>query len=497
MIPVGPLRRWQYSASLATTRRAQLLVLGDSISEGTGATDVSKRWQTLLQQQLNPDAPTFPFIPAWPNTSAPGMPVTRTGAVRRSGSLPLRWGLGWRTAEIYDETTDGTATGIIIFTFTGTSCAVSLQSASSTGVADITIDGDDVNGRVQVDTNVSATGAAGAFVWESPALPDGVHTVRVRRHPSSVAGQSVWVHGALTHRGDETAGVRVLDASRHGSSSAFTVADTGRIPSVVGSTQTGDGAMQAAGGADLFIMSWGTNDYTATTPEQFRENTLSLIEQARASNARLGHFTGSVLLVGMYKGAGRDEATWTALTDQLAAIAADDPDVAYLDLRRYMPDPDDDTEGLYADALHPSDAGHARIAEIIGRVVAPPKPTEGGGVFTLPSDTSQPVAWAPMVTTWDEPREAAITVRQVIGRADPVVTLSPLSLRAGALDVWFASQTDARMLVELYESGAPVLLQYRDFPELLHVAKVVQPAAYQGTNPPRWHVRVDYQEVAG
>lgn len=509
--------------------RAQALVIGDSISEGTGATTAANRWQTLLQQSLSPSGPTFPFIPAWPVTPVPGFPVTRTGSVRNSDDLSSRWGLGWRTAEIYDDD------GVVEFTFTGTAFEIAYSSTATTGIMTYSVDG-----GVSVDVNTNETPNDLGNTVQVLGLVDGPHTVTIQRSPSSTAGQMVWVQGLLTYRGDETAGVRILDAAQAGISSRFWPG--ARLLATFGNpTGPIPGALQGAGGADLLMYAIGTNDYSGIAVTQannfsFETNgdwltlgsvasitqtsaagtvldgtfaaqitingapvsttsgvgltvagvepgewvglqipvrpngatpsprarvriewrdgadvgissststvqavtantytTLTHTAQAPAGTASArvylflssagslvplansqaatdewqvtvaltqveadaavdtreyaarttmlidaardytpDPFTGNVLLIGMYLGAGRDPLLWEQFHARLAEIAAADDLIAYVDLRQYMPSVDSDTSGLYSDNLHPTDFGYARMAAIFSEILAAP-----------------------------------------------------------------------------------------------------------------------------
>jgi len=345
------------------TGTAQAIMIGDSITEGTGTTSADRRWQTLVQAALSPLGPVWPFIPAWPQSTAPGFPVSQTGGVRRSTSLSQRWGLGWRTAEIFDDT------GEVTFTFTGTSFRIMYPKASTAGVMTVQIDGAT---PVVVDTNSStAPPSSNGATWASGALTDGPHTVTLRRSPTSIAGQSVWVQGLLTYRDDESAGVRILDSSRHGISSAYLTSDALRLAALTGSS----GSIVGAGGADLVVVALGTNDYGNTPAATFGANIRALIDALRSPAPALA-FDGSIALVGTYLGQGRNPTLWQEYQRQLVAIAQGDPKIAYFDLRRRMPDvpsPASDAKGLglYADALHPSDAGNQWIARVMTDYLLP------------------------------------------------------------------------------------------------------------------------------
>ena len=346
---VGPdaLSPWRSALANAGTAPAQVLVIGDSISEGTGATVLANRWQTILQGHLRRryghlQGATWPHIPARYNvTGTSGQPVTETG----TNQFGYAWGLGWRTVRMEDDT------GSLTFTFTGTSARVMFVQLGTTGVASVQVDG---GTPVLVNTNGATNNAR---TWDTGPLTRGTHTITIRRDPSSAAGQHVYVQGALTWDGDEDKGIRVVDAAKHGiSSSQFTTAAANQVSD----------AVKAAGTFGLAIIAVGTNDYSsAVTPAAYRENIERLIAALRAPT-RAG-FTGSIILLNVYRAGGRDEAQWQQYGNTLAELAATDPLITYVDLRTSMPDvptPHSDPSGLslYADALHPSDQGHKWIA---------------------------------------------------------------------------------------------------------------------------------------
>lgn len=350
----GPLRKWFASLSGQTVAPAQIVVIGDSISEGSGASDILHRWVTQLQAALRSATASsgaeFPFIPAFP-ASGTNWPIARAGSVLANAS----WGLGWRTAVLQD------ATASLTVTFTGTRCKVMYVKTGSTGAMSLVIDS---GTPVVVNTNSSAGGGSNAAVWDSGALSPGSHTLTITRDASSSAGQHPYIQGVLTYNGDEAAGVRVLDASHSGYSSVSATAST--------RAQMAATALAAAGGASLAVIAYGTNDVPGPTlPATFRANIEALIASLRTTAG----FTGSIILLGMYKGSVLDDTVFAGFGAQMAAIAATDPDVTYLDLRTLMPDvptPYSDPAGLglFADDFHPGSPGHGWIASVVQAQVA-------------------------------------------------------------------------------------------------------------------------------
>lgn len=83
-----------------------------------------------------------------------------------------------------------------------------------------------------------------------------------------------------------------------------------------------------------------------------------------------------MLYLAVPKGGGRTDATWDPYVTALRELAADDPDGEFLDLATRMPDApaanfSTESLGLFADTLHPSDAGHGYIADVLAGVLSP------------------------------------------------------------------------------------------------------------------------------
>lgn len=354
-ITIPALSQWFDALAARGTKAAQVIVLGDSIAEGADAGIITGRWQTLVQRYLReaygvPAGAIFPFIPALPATSgATGWPVTVSGPEGTVVS-DVNWGFGWRSAKVF-------AGGLVTFTFSGTSAALMFTKASGTGKIRVTVDG---GSPVVVDSNSVTNGpTADSATWSTGALAPGTHTVTVAFDPSTPVGvTSVIVQGLLTWNGDENSGIRVLDAAHSGYRSAHFTATNTRVAA---------NALKAAGGASLAIIGIGTNDtlYPADFP-LYRAN----IERMIAALRTTAGFTGSVLLVHWYMTNQMTSEQWEPYGVILAQIAAADPKVAYLDMRRRMPDmptPYTGPEGLglYAGNVHPGPRGQKFIGDEI------------------------------------------------------------------------------------------------------------------------------------
>jgi lysophospholipase L1-like esterase len=348
------LRRWYAGLAGRYAAPARVLVIGDSISEGTGSTAYARRWQSLLQSQLRgrfqpPGAvgAAIPYITASPRVVPlpTGLGLTSSGAITQAS-----FGLGLRAATV--------GAGMsLTFTFTGDRCKLMAAKSSSAGRLNIAVDG--AAGTV-VDTFQSGNAVGGFQVWDSGALTRGAHTVVVTRDASTTTNPgNVFPEGLLTFDGDHDAGVRVVDAARHGSTLATFTASAAWA-----------GAVTNTGPYSLLVMPWGANDSTSgTSAATFAANLATLIGQVRGAG-----FTGSILLVGLDKRQTATEALWSSYLAALQAAADADPDIAYLDLRSRMPDvgtAEAVALGLYADDVHPSDKGHGWIADQIATAIMP------------------------------------------------------------------------------------------------------------------------------
>lgn len=350
------LRKWYAVYGARESAQAQILVVGDSVTEGTGSADVSRRWQTLLQKQLRQrtgllTGASFPFIPAIPQTPATGMPVSRTGTIGASGGF----GLGLRAARIE-------ATGSVTFTFTGTRAKVMYAKGTSAGVMSVSVDGGVATTLDTYDGTV-----LGGHVLDLGALASGDHTVVVTRDATSLAGRDVYLEGLLTYNGDESSGIRVVDGGKHGTqSSAFTS----------GTTHWNVSARNA-GPFGLAIIGLGFNDSTnSVTRDTYKTNIQTIITNLRSTGTYGSSFDGSILLLHYYKRSEVDATLWSEYRAALTEIQDNDPDVLVLDIRSKMPDvPSPHTDaaglGLYADSIHPSDRGYGYLSDLILNAVLP------------------------------------------------------------------------------------------------------------------------------
>ena len=323
----------------------RVAVIGDSISEGTGASNLNNRWMAKAQQIVNARlgraaGAAFPHIPAWYRTTlTAGQSVTSAGNVTQNNG----YGFGWRSLQL---TSSGAS---VTFTFTGTSADLMFFVASGTGKASVVVDG---KPAVVVDTNASVVATATSWRWPVPGITgSGNHTVVVSYAATSTL--PIYLQGLLTWNGDETAGARFYDGSHHGWLYASTLSGSTRMSQMTGTTARID--------PDWVVLALGMNDITANNPASFQTNVQAHLTALDISPAR------RILLVIPYRSSSHTVAQHAAHADILRALAAANDRVGVLDLSALMPvaTTAPEGQGLYADALHPNDAGHQRIGELV------------------------------------------------------------------------------------------------------------------------------------
>lgn len=352
-LAVPALMDWFAALQAQATETVQVIALGDSITEGVAATRFTSRWVNLLQKYLRQAygadrGATHPFIPAVERTDMLDRRATIVGDYVASKD----YGFGWRTAVMQNETSK------ITFTFTGTSAAVMFVMSVTTGKFDVSIDG---AAPTTVDTNQGAGFGNNGATWNTGPLTRGPHTVTVTRNPGST--YHPYIQGLLTWDGDETHGIRIIEAA-HSGYRASTITDF-----MAGSTGA---ALKGSGGAQLALIALGVNDtITADGITNYKANILRIVQGLRTA----GGFTGPIVLINWWKINTLTEDEWAPYGDVLAQIAAEDQKIVYLDMRRKMPDiptPYTAPEGFgyYADGIHPSDRGHKHIADKVTEYLA-------------------------------------------------------------------------------------------------------------------------------
>lgn len=359
------LKNWFAAVRNQEQQPANVVVIGDSISEGAIAGGFFLRWQYLLQTALRAAvpcpgvaAPGVGYIPALTVPNSPTPPVTTSGSPNAGY---VDYGMGMKRYRVnntqYVEWAAQTCDRVNIWYG---------KSNTTSGIGIISIDGVD---KTPQPTSVAATNSDG-WLWDSGALTAGSHTVRVR-------GQSSFgftLEGCEFFNGDYGKGIHVYDAAHYGfRTDQFLTAGADY------------GHWQAVASAQprLFIWNLQANDWGTNDASTFLANVDShLSKMATAAGTR----AYSVLLIGNYRPAlGNDAQRWLDYQAGMRARAVGN--VAYMSLQPPWPELFANTANAYmyetVAPLHPNGAGHAAMADLIGQAIIPPE-------FTVPVGTYLP-----------------------------------------------------------------------------------------------------------
>lgn len=331
-----------------------ILVVGDSVGEGTGASALDKRWIDRLQEKLRalypvtgvPQAqPTY--IPSYYSMDVPldwviwESPETTAGV-----TLIDDYGIGGRSVQL------NAAGEKITFAGSGTKVQVFyLKSDFFAAEFEIRIDG---GAPVTVDCyDLTAIGGVAA-AWTSGTLSAGSHTVEVA-FKNTRPGNSAFILGAKFYDGDLGKGVHVWDGS-HGGWTAY-------IHQMKNLTH------HQLIDPDLLIVALGFNDAAAYGPGEFGAYLWDLVYDLRASAG----WDVPTIIVALYNPkaaeAGWQHGVWADYVQDMREAAEALPACDFLDLTPIMPDTWTDPT-LYADLVHPNDAGHELIASSITELIA-------------------------------------------------------------------------------------------------------------------------------
>lgn len=345
------LQGWFAALANRNFAKTNIVCIGDSITEGQGATNESYRWTERLHQLINT---RFPCIT---------QPVGGRGFL-----APVLAGTNTFSASVY-VTVAGTPAelqgfGLNCFTYdlsatSGCTLTYSLVGDS----ADILWTGNPGNGsfRWKVDSGSFTTVSTSAtftdgYITHVSLGSAGAHTLVVQW----LSGGVTAVDGIIEYNGDFASGIQVHNGGHFGSSTGFWT-DNDIV--------TGWPSAIAAVNPGLVIIELGSNDPgSAISPSSTYSNLQSIVSGIQSA------FTTSppILLVAAYPNQGND-AVWPQYVSKMYALAATSSTIDVLDLTLRMPSTlGSPLWGLYyADDVHPSNEGHEYIADAICQYISP------------------------------------------------------------------------------------------------------------------------------
>ena len=317
---------------------ARWVAVGDSITEGMGASTVDSRWIDLTLDGLRERYPTDDVpggVGYRPAAFAVAPPASTWARWATSSEGPVS--ASSRTADLgYRSVTLG-AGATTTYAFTGT--GLDLWWTSGRGTFSYAIDDGDA---VEVDTHDSM---ATSGITPVSDLDAGQHTVTIHAH------SAVDLEGLTAYDGDRDRGVSLFDSSRSGATARTFTAD---LPGFLDSV--------AAAAPDLVTVTLGANDAFTRTPAEFEDDYRTLIEGLQGLDD-----PPSIMLIGEFvpgtnltRGLAGDVDDYRAVVERLATESGS----AYVDLSDALP-ADGVASLLSADGVHPNDAGQRVIADFV------------------------------------------------------------------------------------------------------------------------------------
>lgn len=343
-----------FFAALANRNNApcNIVIMGDSITEGQGAASINERWVQVFLNRMRERFPTsgvtggVGFRPTnYIFTTPANQGPVVSGNVASNGR-----GLGKRGKTIASDA--GAGVGRVSYPpVTCSSFDVCYYSTGTGNRISVSVDGG--------APTILPGAAAGNATWNSGALTPGPHAVEI----AYASGGSTAVEGVMYYNGDEAKGIRLWEGGSSGSRVDFFNDSDG-----TGGSTAWVGALGRTN-AHLIVLGWITNDVLASsarTPEQFKASYLKVIALIRAQNA-----TAPIVLLPTFERNAPTFAPWEQYVEKLREIAEADPTVAFFDFGERIPKLSPDTFGLLADGVHPNDKGYSLMADIAAGIFSP------------------------------------------------------------------------------------------------------------------------------
>jgi lysophospholipase L1-like esterase len=349
----GSDRAWAaWDAALADVDEspARWLAVGDSLTEGQGASSVDARWVDLARDDLQAAHPVdgvaggVGYRPAVFATFGPDSPWGDWAADRQGGVTfdTISPALGFRSLEL-----DPGAQ--VSWPVTGTD--VDLWWAGGGGSFTWDVDG---TRQGRVDTGDSV---ASSSVTPIEGLDAGAHTVTVTADGDS--DEPVVLYGLAAFDGDRDRGVTLYDSARSGATTTtFTDDLSGWLEAV------------AAARPDVVTITLGANDLRSLDPEEFADGYLDIVEGLQGLDA-----PPTIVVVDEFPVAsGLADSARAPISEYADALDAivDETGVVSVSLGEALVSSGgtDLRSLLSSDGLHPNDAGQRAIATFMTGVLA-------------------------------------------------------------------------------------------------------------------------------
>lgn len=365
-------------------RPADILMIGDSITEGAGASTRANRYIEKMQSILRGDYPTAGVAGGEGYVSSMNISTSFVTGWSYAGNIAGdgTFGFGHRTAVIKNPD------GALSRSVSGTSIEIAFSRATSTGSFGVYLDGS-ATAALIVDTAVGGTSTAQDDGRASLSLGTrGVHTVQLKW----VSGGDCYIGGLWVYDQDEITGIRVTESGQEGSNS-------GQWSTAVNSNAYTLSNNMAELAPDLVIIELGANDMIqGLSSASYKTNIQTLIAQVRGAL----NPDPTIMLVAAYQLQADYTEPWSNYVAKLSEIVVSDPTIAFLDLSAIMPRAGATSDLIFSDGVHPSDVGHDFIARTIADTVS--KTTVASRAWTIQSGPiavgavvgkTRSLSWAP------------------------------------------------------------------------------------------------------
>ncbi|WP_181434646.1 MULTISPECIES: GDSL-type esterase/lipase family protein [unclassified Curtobacterium] len=341
-----PLATWNAAVEDRAHAPARWVAVGDSLSEGQGASTRSDRWLDLTLAALREAHPTegaaggAGYLPAefavyGPDSTWGDWASATTGSTSFDDSVP---DLGYRAVRMLPGSSR-------TYTFTGTGVDIWWTRYPGSGSFTYRVDS---SSPVQVDTDGAASTGT---MTKVDGLTAGKHTVTV-----SALG-TVDLEGFTVYDGDRDRGVTLLDATHSGATvGLFTKDEAGFL-----------GAMRRAA-PDLVTITLGGNDAKSLTADQLLPDYERFVRALRRLPSK-----PSVLVIGEFAPGPSMQAQlrepWSAYRDVAKRVAAATGS-AYVSIADAFPGDLASRPGISpTDDLHPDDRGQRTISRAVLRAL--------------------------------------------------------------------------------------------------------------------------------
>jgi lysophospholipase L1-like esterase/surface antigen len=337
----GPdlLAAWHAGLEIAGSEPADVLFIGNSITEGYGTPSRADWWLEIVRERLQASwggggIGYTPVVSAFPGPFPAGVWTTSGGETLRTDGLGLRSYLLNTPAAFAQAAV--TTDGVELFYGTG----------PSSGAMRVSVDG---QVAVVVDT-YDAAGDLGVGTWRSGPLLHGLHTIRVEPVATgTVPVYAVQLEGSMVFDGDDTSGARVWDSGHSGFTTAHfadNLAWTDSVPAV---------------DPDLVVIELASNDMNkGISVPAFEANLGQIIDAVIAGSSS----PPSIVLMPVWRQTSQAPAIFQSYVDAQRRVA-EQRGLAIVDLTAL------DASLFTYDGIHASALGNRAIADAVLTVIDP------------------------------------------------------------------------------------------------------------------------------